>query len=177
MIWESTVLAHVKVLIVMSPEETKSKSKIYNIRFCQSIFVSGTHLGPVTNFSSSFFFFCYFFRHLRVCWYATPSPTRGLVCSFQLLLGLASAVFLGSESEYRGTHKHILLPQFWSSPSLEGQVPVIISPTSRIAQLYQGLRTISLTSGGRNWRWVTDTNNWPFLLRSVESVTLETLPS
>jgi hypothetical protein len=47
----------------------------------------------------------------------------------QLLLGIASAVVLGSES--RGTHDHISL-----SPNLEGQAPVFISPRNRVAQLY-----------------------------------------
>jgi hypothetical protein len=45
------------------------------------------------------------FRQLRVCWWAPPLM-RGRVFSFELLLGLASAVSLGSES--RGTHGHIL---------------------------------------------------------------------
>jgi hypothetical protein len=39
-------------------------------------------------------------------WGGAPSPTIGRVCSFQLLLGIASAAFLGSES--RGSHEHIL---------------------------------------------------------------------
>jgi hypothetical protein len=48
-------------------------------------------------------------RQLRVRWCEALSVTRGRVCSLQLLLPLASAVILGSES--RGTHDHILLPQ------------------------------------------------------------------
>jgi hypothetical protein len=51
---------------------------------------------------------------------------RGWVCRLQLLLALASAVILRSES--RGTHDHILLSQIRDSPHLEGQVPVFISP-------------------------------------------------
>jgi hypothetical protein len=35
------------------------------------------------------------FRHLRVCWCGAPSLTKGRVCSFQLLLGIISTVFLG----------------------------------------------------------------------------------
>jgi hypothetical protein len=46
-------------------------------------------------------------RQLRVCWCGALSLTRGRVCRLQLLLSLASAVFLGSES--RGTRDHILL--------------------------------------------------------------------
>jgi hypothetical protein len=47
------------------------------------------------------------FRLLWVYSYGAPSLMRGWVCSFQLLLGLANAVFLGSESHE--THDHILL--------------------------------------------------------------------
>jgi hypothetical protein len=51
---------------------------------------------------------------LRLCWCRAPYFTRGRVCRLQLLLALASAVILGSES--RETHDHILLSQvqdFW----------------------------------------------------------------
>jgi hypothetical protein len=37
-------------------------------------------------------------RQLRVCWFGAPSLTIGGVCPLQLLLALASAVILGSES-------------------------------------------------------------------------------
>jgi hypothetical protein len=60
--------------------------------------------------------------------YATSPLKRRWVCNLQLLLVLASAVILGSES--RGTHVHILLSQFRDSPNLEDQVPVFISPRS-----------------------------------------------
>jgi hypothetical protein len=66
--------------------------------------------------------------------YVTSSLKRGWVCRLQLLLGLASAVILRSES--RGTHDHILLSQIRDSPSLEGQVPVFISPRNGLARLY-----------------------------------------
>jgi hypothetical protein len=39
-------------------------------------------------------------RQLRVCWYRAFSLTRGLICRLQLLLDLASVIFLGSESLY-----------------------------------------------------------------------------
>jgi hypothetical protein len=70
-------------------------------------------------------------RQLRVCWYGALSLTREWVCRLQLLLALASAVILGSESRRR--------PYFTVSvsrhPNLEGQVPVFISPKNRVAQL------------------------------------------
>jgi hypothetical protein len=59
---------------------------------------------------------------------------RGWASLLQLLLTLASAVILRSES--RGTHDHILLSQIQDSPNLEGQVPVFISRKYRMAQLY-----------------------------------------
>jgi hypothetical protein len=58
---------------------------------------------------------------------------EGRVCRLQLLLGLASAVII--ESESRGTHDHILRSQIRDSRSLEGQVAVFISPRKRVAQL------------------------------------------
>jgi hypothetical protein len=77
--------------------------------------------------------------------YVTPSLTRGWACRLQLLLGLASAVFLRPES--RRTHDHILLSQIPDSPNLEGQVPVFISPRNRLAQLYpQALGSLFLAS-------------------------------
>jgi uncharacterized protein (DUF2141 family) len=60
--------------------------------------------------------------------------TRGWVCRLQLLLALASAVILRSESQ--GTHGHILMSQIRDFPNLEGQVPVFKSPKNRVAQLY-----------------------------------------
>jgi hypothetical protein len=73
-------------------------------------------------------------RQLRVCWCGALSLTRGRVCRLQLLLVLASTVILGSESH--GTRDHILLSQIWDSPNLEGQIPVFLSPSDRVAQLY-----------------------------------------
>jgi hypothetical protein len=69
----------------------------------------------------------------------------GWVCHLQLLLVLASAVIVRSES--RGTHDHILLSQIRDSPNLEGQVQVFISPRNWVAQLYhQTLGSLSVAS-------------------------------
>jgi hypothetical protein len=57
-----------------------------------SVLVSGSHLGPVTNF-----LFEMFFRQLRVCYFVAPSLTRRRVCNLLLPLVLASTVLLGSE--------------------------------------------------------------------------------
>jgi hypothetical protein len=84
-------------------------------------------------------------RQFRVCSCGAPSLTRKRVRRLQLLLVLARAVILGSES--RGTHDHILLYQIRDSPILEGQVPVFISPRYRMAQLYpQALCSFFLAS-------------------------------
>jgi hypothetical protein len=77
--------------------------------------------------------FCYC-QTVAVCWRRALSLTRGMVCRLQLLLVLASAVILGSESS--GSHDHILLSQIWDSPDLEDQVSVFISPSNRVARLY-----------------------------------------
>jgi hypothetical protein len=77
--------------------------------------------------------------------YVTSSLSRGWVCRLQLLLGLASAVIIRSES--RGTHDHILLPQIRDFPNLEGQVPVFISPRNRVARLHpQALGSLFVAS-------------------------------
>jgi hypothetical protein len=66
--------------------------------------------------------------------YITSSLTRGWVRRLQLLLVLARAVILRSES--RGTRDHILLSQILVSPNLEGQFPVFISLRKTVARLY-----------------------------------------
>jgi hypothetical protein len=84
-------------------------------------------------------------RQLRGCWCGALSLTSERVCRLQLLLVLASAVILGSES--RGTRDHILLSQIRDSPNLEGHVPVFISPRNRVAQLYpQAMGSIFVAS-------------------------------
>jgi hypothetical protein len=65
-----------------------------------------------------------FIFQLNTCGYSphvTCSLTRGWISRLQLLLGVASAVILGSE--YRGTHDHNLLSQIRDSPNLQGKVP------------------------------------------------------
>jgi hypothetical protein len=66
--------------------------------------------------------------------YVTSSLTRGQACRLQLLLAIASAIILGSDSS--PNHDHILLSQIRDFPNLEDQVPVFISSRNRAAQLY-----------------------------------------
>jgi hypothetical protein len=78
-----------------------------------------------------------FIFQLNTCGYSpyiTSSLTRGFVCRLQLLLVLASAVILRSESH--GTHDHILLSHIPDFPNLEGLVPIFISPRNRVTRLY-----------------------------------------
>jgi hypothetical protein len=58
--------------------------------------------------------------------YVTSSLTRGWVCHLPLLLVLASAFILRSES--RRTLDHILLSQIWDSPNLESRSPYLYPP-------------------------------------------------
>jgi hypothetical protein len=64
---------------------------------------------------------------LRVCWCGVLSLTRGRVCHLQLLLALASAVILVSES--LGTRDRILLCQIWDSPFLSLSLSLMLRPT------------------------------------------------
>jgi hypothetical protein len=110
-----------------------------------------------------------FFFQLNTCGhspYITSSLTRGWVCRLQLLLALASALILRSES--RRTHNHILLSQIRDSQKAGAQVILFISPRNRVAQLYpsapgslsvafytrgatvEGIRTLLHTLEGQN---------------------------
>jgi hypothetical protein len=71
---------------------------------------------------------------MQVCLRGASSLTRGRGCRLQLLLVLASAVILGSESHE--THDHILLSQIRDSPNIEGQAALFISLRNRVTQFY-----------------------------------------
>jgi hypothetical protein len=105
-----------------SESESESDSELlYDWQFTVNQFVLAT--SPLRLMTSKFIF------QLNTCRYSpyvTSCLTRGWVCRLQLLLVLANAVILRSES--RGTHDHILLSQIRDSPNLKGQVPVIITP-------------------------------------------------
>jgi hypothetical protein len=96
-----------QLLLTLLPQEvsySESKSKLYYDRQSvgQSVLVSGTHLGPATNFSH--FLFDYFWTVSSfLC--GTPSLTISRVCTFQFLLAIASAAFFKSESH--GTREQL----------------------------------------------------------------------
>jgi hypothetical protein len=97
---------------------------LYDWRFTANQFVLAT--SPLRLTTSNF---C---PQLNTCGhssYVRSSLTRGRVCHLQLLLVLASAIILRSESH--GIHDHILLSQIRDSLNLEGQVPLFISPRKR----------------------------------------------
>jgi hypothetical protein len=93
----SAQLNYVKVKVILRP--TVSRSVCLAVRH-----PSGTRNQFVLLIS------LIIFRLLRLCWSGAPPLTRGRVCSFQFLLGIASAICLGSESH--GTHDHILFSIF-----------------------------------------------------------------
>jgi hypothetical protein len=88
------------------------------------------------------------FFQINICGhrpYVTSSLTRGWVCHLQLLLALASAVIVGSESSR--TDDHILLSQTRDFPNLDIQVPIFIFPRSRVARIYpQALSSLFVAS-------------------------------
>jgi hypothetical protein len=67
-------------------------------------------------------------RELRVRRCGALSLMRGQVCHLQLLVGIASAVILGSES--RGTRDYILLSQFLSPPMTRRATVEVFDPAS-----------------------------------------------
>jgi hypothetical protein len=81
---------------------------------------------PIWDPQQTSLIFLIIFRELLVSWCGAPSLTRSRARSLQLLLGLASSVFLRPESG--GVMTIILLSQIWDSSNLEGQVPIFISP-------------------------------------------------
>jgi hypothetical protein len=97
---------------------------------------------PFSLWTSNFIF------QLNACGYSpyvTFPLKRGWVYRSQLLLILASAGILRSES--RGTRDHILVSQVRDSPNLESQVPLFIYPMNRVARLYpQALGSLFVVS-------------------------------
>jgi hypothetical protein len=111
-----------------SNSKIRESELLYGWWFTTNQFVLGTN--PLRLTTTNIF-------QLNTCGnspHVTSSLTIGWVCHLQLLLALASAVILRSES--RGAHDHILLSQIRESSNLEGPVHVFISPRNRVAQLY-----------------------------------------
>jgi hypothetical protein len=102
--------------------QSESESELlFDWRFTANQFILAT--SPLRPTTSNFILQL---NTCEYCPYVTSFLTRGWFCRLQLLLVLASAVILRSES--RGTHNHILSSRIRDSPNLESQVPVFISP-------------------------------------------------
>jgi hypothetical protein len=93
----------------------------------QSVLVSGTDLGPVTNFFSLLEIF---FRQLRICYFVAPSLTRGRVCN-------------------------LLYNCFWALPeqSILGQVPQNSRPYFTVSSETVSPFVASYDSQGLRWRY------------------------
>jgi hypothetical protein len=120
-----TYVSHITLIIIASfltESESESESELlYDWRFTANQFVLKT--SPLKLTTSNFIF------QLNTCGYSlyvTSSLTRRWVCRLKLLLVLASAVILMSDS--RGNHDHILLSQIWVSPKPGGPGPRIYIP-------------------------------------------------
>jgi hypothetical protein len=112
----------------LSCEYQSASEPLYDWRFTANQFLLAK--SPLRLKASNFIF------QLNTCGYSpcvTSSLRRGWICRLQLLLFLASAVILMSESG--DIRDHILLSQTRDSYNLVGQVPVFISPRSRVTQL------------------------------------------
>jgi hypothetical protein len=120
-------------------ESESDSDLLYDWRFTASQFVLET--GPLKLTTSKYIF------QLSTCGYSpsvTSSLITGWVCHLQLLLVLASAVILRSES--RGTHDHILCLRL-ETPQPGGPGPIFISPVNRVARLYpQALDSLFVAS-------------------------------
>jgi hypothetical protein len=75
------------------------------------------------------------FRQFQACYFVAPSLTRGRVCNllYNCLWTLPEQSLLGRSPLELTVISYCLI---WDSPNLEGQVPVFISPTYKVAQLY-----------------------------------------
>jgi hypothetical protein len=77
------------------------------------------------------------FRQLRLCYFIVPSLTRGRVCNllYNCFWALPEQSLLGRSPAELTAIFYCLI---WDSPNLEGQVPVFISPTNRVASYTPG---------------------------------------
>jgi hypothetical protein len=112
-------LSSLFVASCLSIAESESES-LYNWRYRQSVRLGAKLLETQGQI---------FFSELNTCGhspYVTSSLTRGWVCCFQLLLVLASAFILRSESSR--TDDHILLFRIRDFPNLEARFLYLYPP-------------------------------------------------
>jgi hypothetical protein len=112
-------LRHVPLSILIEVEvEVEVELNYDQQSVSQSVMVSGTHLGPATNFSFSFKFSL---DSWRVCYFAVASLTRRRVCNLLLLLVLASAVPQDSRS-------YFIVPVLETPPTWRARSPYLYFP-------------------------------------------------
>jgi hypothetical protein len=109
----------VRPLPVLYSRQVKVKVKVIYVRQSveQSILVSGTHLGPWTNFSFSLNFSLASWE----CYFVAPSLTTGRVCNLLLLLVLASAV-------PRDSRLFFIVPILETPPTWKARSPYLYPP-------------------------------------------------
>jgi hypothetical protein len=112
----------------------KSNSKLYYDRQSvgESVLVSGTHQGPATNFSPSFF---NYFLNSYACIDVGRPPLQEVESVVFSYCWASPAQFFSSLSP-TGLMSILYCLCFWDSPNLEGQVPAFIFPRNRVAQKY-----------------------------------------
>jgi hypothetical protein len=110
----------------------KSKSKLYYDRQSvgQSVLVSDTQLGPATNFFHSQFLFDSF------GFIDVGRPLWREVGSVLFSFCRSSPAQHFSDLSPTGLMSIVYRFYFWDSLNQEGQVPVVISPRNKVAQLY-----------------------------------------
>jgi hypothetical protein len=104
----------------------------------QSVLVSGSHLGPVTNFSFSLKFLIY------SCGFVILWEDRSVIYLYNCFWALSEQSLLGRSPAELTAIFYCLI---WDSTNLEGQVPIFLSPRYRVAQLYpQALGSLFVAS-------------------------------
>jgi hypothetical protein len=106
----------------------------------QSVLVSGPHLGP-------FYEIFITVGHLRSSCRGAPSLTRRRVCNLLVQFAYSSVQVPQKWPHLTVSFETIFYCLIRDSPNLEGQVPVLISPRNRVAQLYPwALGSLSVAS-------------------------------
>jgi hypothetical protein len=127
--------------------KSKSKSKLYYDwrSVGQSVLVLGMHLGPATNFSHLSLII---FRQLRICWCGPLLWRETWSVVFSFCWASPAQPFTGLSPTGLMSIFHYLY--FWTSLSLENQVPVFISFRNRIVQLYILTKLLKSRYDGRS---------------------------
>jgi hypothetical protein len=113
---------HIKVIVILRPTVGRT--------FCP-VFRPPSRTRDQIPF---FVFLEIIFRQWSICYYGASSLTRGPVCNLQLVLGLASAVILGSV--FRGTHTQFHCLEFGAPPIWRTRFPYLFPPGTRYVRKF-----------------------------------------